>query len=42
MCDEIGRMLFGVIQALHAKREKSTDASPHPHPHSHSKLGARS
>jgi len=47
-CDEIGRMLFGVIQALSAKDEKPMDASPHSHPHphshshSHSKLGARS
>jgi four helix bundle protein len=45
-CDEIGRMLFGVIQALDARREKSTDVSPpshsHSHSHSHLKLGTKS
>jgi four helix bundle protein len=40
ICDEIGRMLFGVIQALGTKHEEPTDSSPHSH--SHSKLGARS
>ena len=40
ICDEIGRMLFGVIQALRAKDEESTDASSHSH--SHSKLKAKS
>ena len=34
-CDEIGRMLFGVIQALGKNREEPVDASPHSHSHSH-------
>ncbi len=33
-CDEIGRMLFGVIQALGTKHEESNDVSPHSHSHS--------
>jgi four helix bundle protein len=32
-CDEIGRMLFGVIQALGAKNEELSDASTHSHSH---------
>jgi four helix bundle protein len=40
ICDEIGRMLFGVIQAIGAQHEEPTAASPHSH--SHSKPGARS
>ena len=35
LCDEIGRMIFGVIQALSAKHEEPMDASPHSHSHSH-------
>jgi four helix bundle protein len=35
-CDEIGKMLFGVIRTLTANEEKSRDASAHSH--SHSKL----
>jgi four helix bundle protein len=35
-CDEIGRMLFGVIQTLGAKHDGPKDASPHSHSHSHS------
>jgi len=42
ICDEIGRMLFGVIQALCAKQEDLMAVSPHSHSHSNSKLGARS
>jgi four helix bundle protein len=34
-CDEIGRMLFGVIQALGKKDENPIGASPHSHSHSH-------
>jgi four helix bundle protein len=30
-CNEIGRMLFGAIQALNAKRVESADASPRSH-----------
>ncbi len=37
-CDEIGRMLFGVIQVLSAKQEGRVN----PHSHSHSKLEAKS
>jgi four helix bundle protein len=39
-CDEIGRMLFGVIQVLSAKQDGHID--PHSHSHSHSKLEAKS
>jgi len=35
-CDEVGRMLFGVIQALGTKHEEPVDAPPHSHSHSHS------
>jgi four helix bundle protein len=44
ICDEIGRMLFGVIQTLGTKHEEPTDTSQPSHSHSpsHSKLGARS
>jgi four helix bundle protein len=41
-CDEIGRMLFGVIQALNAKQEGRIDPHSHSHSHSHSKLEAKS
>jgi len=33
-CDEIGRILFGVIQALGIQHEEPKDASPHSHSHS--------
>jgi four helix bundle protein len=39
-CDEIGRMIFGVIQVLGAKQEGRID--PQSHSHSHSKLKASS
>jgi four helix bundle protein len=39
-CDEVGRMLFGVIQVLDAKQEGRID--PHSHSHSHSQLEAKS
>jgi four helix bundle protein len=41
-CNEIGRMLFGAIQALSAKQEESVDASSHSHSHSHSVKEAKS
>ncbi|MFZ0339463.1 MAG: four helix bundle protein [Terracidiphilus sp.] len=34
-CDEIGRMLFGVIQAPGVQHEKPVNASAHSHSHSH-------
>jgi four helix bundle protein len=39
-CDEIGRMLFGVIQSLDAKLE--APLAPHSHSHSHSRPEAKS
>jgi four helix bundle protein len=41
-CDEIGRMLFGVIQVLSAKQDGHIDPHSHSHSHSHSKLEAKS
>jgi four helix bundle protein len=43
-CDEVGRMLFGVIQVLGAKQEGRIDPHSHSdsHLHSHSELEAKS